>query len=212
MDTWPEWNADTEWVRLDGPSRRIDGRTEAQGAQGQVRDRRLVLKGSSWTCRAICAAHLRSRRQPAAERGCAIDIAVTIEATALAVESYPRRRFKQSAQPTWSLVAVAEAHRCSRPRADVAARGHMCANDRTRARQRTSICEESTGCCCGSHQPLAALSARACALPAHPRAVRAARLPRLAAERAARHAAPARNHAARPHDDLTGAARPAAKS
>lgn len=29
MTTWPEWNADTEWVRLDGPF--------AQGSTGQLK-------------------------------------------------------------------------------------------------------------------------------------------------------------------------------
>lgn len=83
MDTWPEWNADTEWVRLDGPF--SEGSTGVLKPKGGpkvkfviarlVPEREFVDVSLLFGAR-LTFAHAVSQ-QP--NGGCAIDIAVTID-------------------------------------------------------------------------------------------------------------------------------------
>jgi hypothetical protein len=115
MDTWPEWNADTEWVRLDGPF--SEGSTGVLKPKGGpkvkfviarlVPEREFVDVSLLFGAR-LTFAHAVSQ-QP--NGGCAIDIAVTIDGPLRWLWSrILGGGFKQSAQPDLErLVAVAEA-------------------------------------------------------------------------------------------------------
>ena len=82
MDTWPQWNSDTEWARLDGPF--------AQGSTGVIKPRggpkvkfviETLVPDREFTDRSsLPGAHLviRHRVAPAADGTCRIDVTVSL--------------------------------------------------------------------------------------------------------------------------------------
>ena len=117
METWPEWNADTEWVRLDGPF--AAGSTGVLKPKGgpkvKFRIERLVPETEFVDVSLLPGARLTfaHRVTPNLAGGCTIDVTISI--------SGPLRRlwsrvlgddFRRSAQPDLDrLVAAAEGRR-----------------------------------------------------------------------------------------------------
>jgi hypothetical protein len=116
MATWPEWNLDTEWVRLDGAF--------TQGATGQLKPRggptvrftveRLVPGHEFVDVSHLVGARLTFDHQitPGPDGGCRIDVTVTLAGPlALAWKLLLGGGIKASAQPDLDrlVAAVADA-------------------------------------------------------------------------------------------------------
>ena len=80
MATWPEWNADTEWVRLDGPF--VEGATGVLKPKGgpKVRFAVTTLSETEFVdVSTLVGARLTfSHHITATEQGCRIDVEVTL--------------------------------------------------------------------------------------------------------------------------------------
>ena len=82
MATWPEWNLDTEWVRLDGPF--VEGATGTLKPRGGPKVRFVVaslVPGREF----VDVSHLVGARltfahhvTPAADGGCTVEVAVSM--------------------------------------------------------------------------------------------------------------------------------------
>ena len=114
MDTWPEWNTDTEWVRRDGPF--------ATGTKGQLKPKggpkvRFVLESvvperDFVDVSLLLGARLTFRHTVTAlpECGCRVDVEVTLEGPLAPVWNLLLGKgFRASAQPDLDrLAAVCE--------------------------------------------------------------------------------------------------------
>jgi hypothetical protein len=81
MATWPEWNLDTEWVRLDGPF--VQGATGTLKPKGGpkvgFRVESLVPEREFVDVSRLFGARLTFRHEVTAiNRGCRIDVAITM--------------------------------------------------------------------------------------------------------------------------------------
>ena len=114
MATWPQWNADTEWVRLDGPF--------AEGSTGVLKPKggpkvKFTIASLVPGRRFVDVSHLVGARltfdhvvEPTAD-GCTVDVAVSIRGPLARVwTAILGKGFRQTLQPDLDrLVALVEA-------------------------------------------------------------------------------------------------------
>ena len=114
MATWPEWNTDTEWVRLDGPfATGSTGRLKPKGGPSVRFVVTSVVPGREFVDTSLLpGARLVFRHtvQALDAGGCSVDVAVTLDGPMARVwKALLGKGFRANTQPDLDRLAVAAA-------------------------------------------------------------------------------------------------------